>query len=133
MGPDEDNVSVGKLYINGKYLCDVGDRVPTISSEPFGFSDDIDICQDCSFSMNPTLPPRRWFTCRSRKRFVKKIMSLGYDRNQANALANVMWGVCYTASPYFYTWLNIVGASWISDDPVYYLYGIEYLRKRGKK
>lgn len=103
----------GKFYINGQYLCDTN-GLPEITATPHDYTpvDDIKsllpdmtvtFTAKCKFSK----AFKRAYTCKSRKRFLKKLMSLGYTRNDANYLADFAL-LTFSYKPYEKMYIRIL-------------------------
>ena len=103
MGPenkvDLDNCA---LFLNGEPIAWGKFELPeiTVPDEVFEPPKGIDVCQCVEFTLTIEMP-RRW-RCRSRKRFIKLMMSEGVSRNNAEWLADFVRGWM----PYGEAWRN---------------------------
>lgn len=85
------NDSLGTLYLNGKPVADFSIDGDTLKIEEYGNTPGPLIAAafgPVAMSMRVSLP-KEW-RCRSRKRFVKLLMSCGHPRNQAAHLADIV-------------------------------------------
>lgn len=104
------------MYVDGKYMGKMYTNcIPVITAEPGPVTSIED--DDETRSLLPTVITftgtfkvskawRRIGVCKSRKRFIKLLMSKGYDRNTANRIAEEARAL-YSYNPYLRYWRYI--------------------------
>ena len=79
----------GTLYLNGEPIAWGQGELPeiTVPEEVREPQKSIGMCERMKFTLTIKMP-KRW-RCRSRKRFIKLLMSKGISRNQAGSVARL--------------------------------------------
>ena len=93
MGPEnKDDLDNCALFLNGEQIAWGKFELPeiTVPDEVFEPPKSMEACQCEEFTLT-FKTPRRW-RCRSRKRFIKLMMSEGISRNYAERLADFVRG-----------------------------------------